>query len=168
MMVALRYCSEGADYKFIILLRYFRKISKEAVKHSPYETGGIFIGCYDKTLHTAKVTQLLFNQQNKGSVAKFYRNGNTLTKLLERIWKTSREKEYYIGEWHSHPNSSPSPSVIDVDNMINIAKTQREQCRTPILCVLGYEMEDYKRDIVLFVYPNGKNAVKLYFSREIK
>ncbi len=86
------------NYKFIIPLRYFRKISREAIKYSPLETGGIFIGCYDKTLHIAKVAQLLlFNKQNKGSCTKFYRNGDILTKSLARIWKKSKGKEYYIG-----------------------------------------------------------------------
>lgn len=167
-MTFLKYCSKDSSYEFIIPLAYFKKISKKAISCYPKEIGGVFIGFYSNDFHSAKITKLLFNKKDEGSIFRFSRNGDTLTKLLERAWKQSRGKEYYIGEWHSHPNSSPSPSTIDINNMISIAKTQEEQCKTPILGILGNKLRDHLRDIRLFVYPNGHNAVELYFREEIQ
>lgn len=166
-MIILRYCSNDGDYEFLIPLSYFEKISKKTVSCYPKETGGVFVGFYDKDYHSAKVTKLLFNKNDKGSVTRFFREGNNPTKLLAKIWRKSKGKEYYIGEWHSHPKSYPFPSNIDTDRMVDMAKTQEEQCRTPILCILGKEMRDYQKDVYLFAYPNGEDMVKLDFKNVV-
>ncbi|MBU7440264.1 Mov34/MPN/PAD-1 family protein [Paraburkholderia fungorum] len=31
------------------------------------------------------------------------------------LWKASRREVVYLGEWHSHPETRPSPSSVDVD-----------------------------------------------------
>ncbi len=162
-MSFLRYCSSRYDYEFILSLDCFAKMSKNAISCCPKETGGVFIGFYDNSFHSAKVTQLLFNKNNKGLFARFSREGNNLTKSLAKIWEKSRGKEYYIGEWHSHPNSYASPSNVDNNTMISIAKTPEEECKTPILGILGNKMNDFRKDMCLFVYPNGEKIVKLDF-----
>lgn len=166
-MVELLYFSMDGCFEFIIPLKYFKNISKEAIACSPNETGGIFVGCYDKDFHSARVSRLLFNKRDKGFFAKFVREGEKLTKLLNKIWRASKGKEYYIGEWHSHPKCSPLPSDIDSSNMIDMAKKKEEECRRPILAILGEEMKDYRRDLVVFVYPNEKEMVRLDFRGEI-
>jgi integrative and conjugative element protein (TIGR02256 family) len=101
----------------------------------PKETGGILIGHYSADLRVAHVTSL--SSAPSDSVAKrfsFARGVRGLQELLQRVW---RQKNYYLGEWHFHPDAEPSPSGIDSDQMQSIASAISYQCPEPVLLIVG-------------------------------
>lgn len=38
--------------------------------------------------------------------------------LLDAEWEKSNQKRTYVGEWHTHPEDSPSPSPLDSDSWL--------------------------------------------------
>lgn len=45
--------------------------------------------------------------------------------------------EHYLGEWHLHPKSNPTPSATDIAQMKKIAQDKNFNCKEPILMILG-------------------------------
>jgi len=53
---------------------------------------------------------------------------------LKGAWK---KQQYYLGEWHYHPNTSPKPSGLDLKTMLNLSKSKELHCPEPILLIIG-------------------------------
>lgn len=49
-------------------------------------------------------------------------------------WRASQMTVDYLGEWHTHPESSPSPSSLDVSEWKKICKVQ---ARPMVFAILG-------------------------------
>jgi integrative and conjugative element protein (TIGR02256 family) len=100
------------------------------------ETGGIVIGHYSEDRHTATVTRLTGPpRDSKQSRFSFFRGTRGLHPLLKRLWRTSGE--FYLGEWHVHPNGPAQPSAADIAQMRSVARSSRFECPEPLLCILG-------------------------------
>ena len=123
-------------------MRFGLKIPKDEL-HSIYkmcsdsskETGGILIGYYSDDLSWANVTKATAPPAGSVHYAfSFIREGKPLARLLDRYWK---KKQYYIGEWHFHPNASAEPSGTDRNTMCGLASTKSLHCPEPILLIIG-------------------------------
>lgn len=53
---------------------------------------------------------------------------------LRRLWRTG---EYYVGEWHFHPFSSPTPSETDRRQFEKFAADSALVCPHPVMIVVG-------------------------------
>ena len=93
------------------------KVLELCERSNNIETGGIFIGQYTDSHRCAVVTATsgppLDSQRSKGF---FLRGVNGLQQLIDRMWN---KNQYYLGEWHYHPHSSPDPSKIDIKQIKN-------------------------------------------------
>lgn len=99
------------------------------------ETGGILIGYYSDDLSWANVTKATAPPAGSVHYAfSFIREGKPLARLLDRYWK---KKQYYIGEWHFHPNASAEPSSTDRNTMCSLASTESLHCPEPVLLIVG-------------------------------
>ena len=120
----------------------------------PLETGGVLIGHYNETLETAIVTRATGpppdSQRRRNA---FYRGTQGLHELLRVLWP---KKEYYLGEWHYHPGSSPEPSAADAKRMQEIAESDDTNCPEPILLVVGEN-----RAMTAHIFPRNQGVVRL-------
>jgi integrative and conjugative element protein (TIGR02256 family) len=57
-----------------------------------------------------------------------------LKKILKARWE---KKQYYLGEWHFHPNASPNPSGQDKRQLMEIANNASYNCPEPIMIIIG-------------------------------
>ncbi len=100
------------------------------------ETGGVLIGRYSSDHRVAHVDVAT----GPGSEAQagetwLVRGVRGLQKLLDAFW--IQERGYYVGEWHFHPGSDPSPSGRDVSQMRSIATSDCYHCPEPLLVIIG-------------------------------
>lgn len=102
---------------------------------NPYETGGILIGKYSDDSLTAHISEIS-NSPNDSVKKKtiFKRGVKGLQKRLDALWKDSY---YYLGEWHYHPNSLPTPSSSDIKQMVSLSQNKKLNCPEPILIIIG-------------------------------
>lgn len=81
----------------------------------PVETGGTFIGTYDRDRHVIYVVYMLAAPDDSVATETSYIRGvKGLAEEVERIKKLTGYQMMYIGEWHSHPHGcSNVPSAKD-------------------------------------------------------
>ena len=145
------------DLRKMEVFRYFEstnknfgvKISGQLLRHLhdlceksyPYETGGILIGRYSENLKWAKIVAATgAPNDSKRSFCSFIRSSQGVSSLLKRMCK---KRQYYLGEWHYHPNASPQPSKLDIETMLKLSKSEELRCPEPILLIVGGNSENW-------------------------
>lgn len=142
-------------------IRVWHKIIKLNNKTYPNECGGILIGNYDKTLKEARIKDIFFSKHNIFERTSLLREAKEANIFLRLIWRLSCGNKYFIGEWHSHPNSNCGPSSIDDNAMYKIAIEQNCQCSRPILIILnGDKFKGWKAEKI-WVYTKEGSKVEL-------
>lgn len=113
-------------------LQYIHDLCKNSF---PYETGGILIGRYSKDLKWAEITTITrAPAESKRTRCSFMRSTQGIITKLKNAWK---KQQYYLGEWHYHPNASPKPSGLDLQTMLNLSGSEELHCPEPILLIIG-------------------------------
>lgn len=153
----------SADRRFGIHLpkHCLRSMLEWAARDYPKETGGVSLGKYTPSLELAVVTEVSGPpEDSKKARSGFWRGIVGLQTLIRRLWK---DQQYYLGEWHVHPDGPPSPSTTDHDQMRAIAEDSSYQCPEPILLILGYFGQPVppRWSVGSYVFPRRGNPVTL-------
>src|SRR5882724_4826930 len=98
----------------------FEGIKKQIARFYPRECGGIFVGKIDKG-NIAVIEEMMVPKGFWSTSVLFKRLAGFLNKWLDRVFKQSAGETIYLGEWHSHPDASPVPSLTDFTTMRRIA-----------------------------------------------
>ena len=100
------------------------------------ETGGVLLGSYNSDGRLAVVSRLTPPpSDSRFGTSWFVRGTRGLTQLLDSLW--NHTGEYYLGEWHFHPEFSPRPSLTDRKQMRSIARSRLYRCPEPLLVIVG-------------------------------
>lgn len=114
-------------------------------KSNPYETGGIIIGRYSNDSLTAHISEISNSPDDSVKQRSFFNRGiKGLQKKLDMLWENNY---YYLGEWHYHPNSSPTPSGSDIKQMISLSKNKKLNYPEPILIIIGGNKERWLQSV---------------------
>lgn len=85
---------------------------KQNNRKSP-EAGGILLGqVNDNSIYIMKASAPTIH--DKSSRTSFERNKDIAQGIIEYEFTNSSNKTIYIGEWHTHPEKHPKPSVTDL------------------------------------------------------
>ncbi|MFN9320315.1 MAG: Mov34/MPN/PAD-1 family protein [Chitinophagales bacterium] len=103
----------------------------------PNEYGGFLIGYYSNESRHLHVTDTILPKDFKASKYSFERSSKGITKELVTYYEETPQK-IYVGEWHTHPNNSPIPSMTDISAMNAIVGNQESCLANPILLIIGY------------------------------
>lgn len=97
------------------------------------EVGGILLGSYrGRHLHIVDMTGP--QADDRGSRTRFHRTPKGHQAYARSLWQRSKGHVTHIGEWHSHPEPQPSPSLIDRASWL---KTRQEQRRALAFVIVG-------------------------------
>lgn len=97
------------------------------------EAGGILLG-FRRGDHLQVVTATTPQLADRRHSYSFHRRDREHQRIATRYWKDSGETMDYLGEWHTHPTISPSPSVVDRTEWQVICGAQN---RPMIFIILG-------------------------------
>lgn len=90
------------------------------------ETGGCLLGCYDKDRKNIYlIYQINEPKDSKCSPYSFVRGCDGLTDSIAEVRLKTDNQVRYLGEWHSHPIGTSSPSTTDKEQF----KVMSEQLR---------------------------------------
>lgn len=132
-------------------------ILKNVKKTGTYETGGILTGNYSDDLKTAFIKLSTGPPvDSKTGPTWFNRGTQGLKKLINKLWS---KNNYYLGEWHFHPNALPIPSGQDKRQMKEIALSKQYNCPEPIMLIIGGNHIEYK--IAVFVFTRMSKVYEL-------
>jgi integrative and conjugative element protein (TIGR02256 family) len=126
----------------------------------PNETGGVLIGHYSTARDCACVSSIIPPPKDSvNTPTTFVRGTRGLKALLNKLYRS--EGNYYIGEWHFHPNAVPQVSGVDHNQMCRISRSVAANCVEPILLIIGGG-PDMPWDPAAYVYPRDKARIDLH------
>lgn len=105
--------------------------------HYPNEFGGFLIGYYSDNNKHLHITDTILPKKFKASKYSFERSANGIEKKLGSYYKENPQK-FYVGEWHTHPDNSPIPSLTDISAINAIINNQNSSIANPVLLIIGY------------------------------
>jgi len=121
--------------------------------HYPNEFGGILIGRYDEIRKVAYIHYIVNPKHFKASPAFFQRETKGLEQKLIDLHKQTPSL-YYLGEWHTHPNGSTSPSTTDINTLITLSKSEQVSIDNPLMLIIG--LSPSKINFGLYIYLDQK------------
>lgn len=93
------------------VLDLISKYKQKRKKHN--ESGGILLGqVKNDKVYILKAS--IPNSKDKSSRVSFLRNKEYAQHIIDYEFANSQGKTIYLGEWHTHPESYPTPSVVDI------------------------------------------------------
>lgn len=86
------------------------------------ESGGILLGFRKEDNHLEVCSATEPTTTDQQSRYEFTRNRGVHQSRARQLWLRSRGYIDYIGEWHTHPESIPSPSFVDIRSWKKISQ----------------------------------------------
>ena len=118
---------------FSIPPNLYKAISSEAKSHAGVkERGGILIGEF-RGPHIAITEMTLPGKDDEGSLFRFIRKDRSHQKRAMAAWRQSNKTKTFVGEWHTHPSGTATPSSIDKKTW----KRLTMDARTPLIFIIA-------------------------------
>lgn len=149
----MKLATKNTNLKLVVDSELMNDIKEIGIEKYPNEFGGFLIGKYSNDLSTLFITKFLLPRKYKGHPMSFERSTDGLSKILHDIFNSSQE--YYVGEWHTHPNGSTSYSSTDYNAMKKIAEHENVNIKNPILLILSIEASECN-NFTFYCYENDK------------
>lgn len=119
------------------------------------ETGGVLVGWYSADLAVAVVREATPPPSDSRQGRSWFNRGVAgLRDMLRRRWR-SKERSYYLGEWHYHPSQHVEPSSVDIEQMYTIREDPNYRCEEPLLVIFGRVGEGDERTARAFIFPRS-------------
>lgn len=142
------------SYSVVICETTYNKMIFECERCRGLETGGILIGNYSDDNGVAYIRDSFSPIDSRHYKSRFFRGTIGINNILDKKWDVG---EYYLGEWHYHPNSSSKSSNLDDNQMMAFSKNKRLNCPNPILVVIGGNSSNWGLNV--YVYKNNEKIV---------
>lgn len=152
--------SEDVKYGLRIPSQVLQKMLNFCREVEGIESGGIMVGYYNHQHDCAIVIDCSGPPKDSKRGKNFFHRGiHCLQNWIDKLWQL-RQRRYYLGEWHFHPLSNPSPSITDTKQMKINAEDKSYSCPEPILFIIGGD-PNTNCDCSAFVYAKGKGTIEL-------
>lgn len=107
---------------------YSELLSKRQTKKNDKERGGVLLGKLYPSLNEIVVTHVIESESSNSYKYGISLDVGFLKNEIDRIWKESKGQITYLGDWHTHPEAIPKPSIQDYKTfVINYYKSKRSQ-----------------------------------------
>ena len=127
------------------------ELKKYQQKSGEFESGGILIGeIYIKSSKVI-IKEVIISKKAKRSLFGVKIDKKEMQKKLEKRRKESGYTLYYIGDWHSHPEPVPTPSMIDKLSYSKIVKKVKILTNFIVFLIVGNH-EDIQEAIQVETY----------------
>lgn len=109
---------------------------EEAELWTPMETGGALMG-YESEDGLVVTDLVHAGPGATRTPTSFTPDGPFQLAEIGRIYDASGRTSTYVGDWHSHPSSSPVYSVTDRAALREVANAPASRCSRPLMVILG-------------------------------
>lgn len=130
----------------------------EILEYGRIETGGVLIG------YTARDTIYVEKASNGGKHAihealYFKADPNYVDMFIDMEVANSESRLRYIGEWHTHPEVIPAPSIKDLKSLDEITESSNDFCVLLIIGNKGFSVESFIEQSISLIQEKGDNNV---------
>lgn len=148
---------DSAGITVVMPGRCIRKLVKLAQTHAPQECGSWLIGKYPD-----KKTCVILD------VAEVPRDSVHGRMTFSRgVMGFERVGKDFVGEWHTHPGGTHTPSGVDDETMNQIRKRRLSGCASPIMMILSGAMRGVD-NIGVYMYRRDGKKVELERQKGVK
>lgn len=138
--------------KVLLPEKVFNQMAEVCQRYYPKECGGVLVG-HVANGATAIVELMIVPKWFYSTPFLFRRKEAYINRRLKKIWKQSKGKAHYLGEWHCHPNMTSRYSGTDYKAMASIAGDRDNRMENPIMMIIGYKPPEFKETV--YVYLDG-------------
>ena len=158
-MSDMEFWSKDGKFGLRIADQELSKVINICNQDNTKEIGGILVGFYTEAHNCAVVSAISGAPPDSRSGRTWFSRGVAgLQRWLNLLWL--KKQHYYLGEWHLHPNGSPQPSRIDIDQMKVISATPLYRCPEPILLIISGNVRS-NWEMKAFVFPQNEGFIEL-------
>ncbi len=150
----MKLINKHKELELVIEDKLIKKMSSIAIGHYPNEYGGFLVGNYSSSRKSLTITDCILPTKYKSHQFIFERSTDGIEKRLNELF-SCENKQYYVGEWHTHPNGSTNYSSTDLNAMINIANNDSIRIKNPILLIISINKEKMS-GFDFYLYDNKK------------
>lgn len=150
----MKLINKNRDLELVIEKKLIERMSSKAIKYYPNEYGGFLVGYYSSDRKSLIITDCIFPNKYKSHQFIFERSIAGIEKKLKELFN-SKKKQYYVGEWHTHPNGSTNYSNTDLRAMINIANDDSVRIKNPVLLIISINRKTIN-GFSFYLYDNKK------------
>ena len=125
------------------------------------ELGGILVGLYDADLGCLRLTDMSFpHTGDQQSRFRFFRKSDGHQELMDHLWEESEHTKAYLGEWHTHDQDTPIPSMKDRGTWKRISKRNNnfDECYFMIIGRKEYVVWTVSEEKIIEVIRGGNNG----------
>ena len=133
----------------------------QAIYSFKKEIGGMLAGYYDAEIKGMRLTDMSFPQPgDQKSRFRYSRKSDGHQELMDHLWEESGYTKAYLGEWHTHDEKIPVPSMIDCDTWKRISKRNNnfDECYFMIIGRAEYIIWTVSDMDVIEVYRGNGNG----------
>jgi len=112
--------------------------SYKQIRKEQHESGGILLGKIYKDLIVVDTISEPSKVDKSGRYY-FERNVCEAQKIIKSAWSQSQGERVYLGEWHTHPENTPTPSSDDKKLIRNMLKESVMEIDFLIMVIIGIE-----------------------------
>ncbi|MCG3699375.1 Mov34/MPN/PAD-1 family protein [Aliarcobacter butzleri] len=87
-------------------------------KENDVEKGGVLMGKLYPSSNKIVITHALICNNQESTRYELNLNTKCLQEKILKIWEESNGTITYLGDWHTHPEKSPKPSITDYKTFI--------------------------------------------------
>lgn len=114
---------------------------REAVEHAPLETGGVLLG-WRSGEHICVTNVVGPGPSALHGKTSFVPDAEWQSQQIARLYAASGRRLAYLGDWHTHPGASTTPSARDRQTLLTIAQHPPARCPQPIMVIIGQPSTD--------------------------
>jgi integrative and conjugative element protein (TIGR02256 family) len=115
----------------------YQEMVEFAQKSHPRETGGMLLG-YEAIDGSSVVTKIVGpGPKARHGHFRFTPDGNYQQGVLEEHFWATDGRETYLGDWHTHPTSDSTPSLLDKHTLARIAMEPASGTCHPLMVIMG-------------------------------
>lgn len=149
----MRLIKKHNDLKLVIEEKLLHEMGLLGIKHYPNEFGGFLIGKYSSDFKILYIENFILPKKYKGHPYFFERSIEGIIDIFKNLF--NQKNQYYIGEWHTHPNGSTMYSQIDLNAMIQSVECETVQINNPILLIFSVSKNNLN-DFNFYFYDSKK------------
>lgn len=121
----------------------FRNMVEEANRAYPMETGGVLVGYFAESGELVVFANIGPGPNAVHLKNRFMPDHTWQCEQLEGLFQKSSGTWVYLGDWHTHPDSSPKMSRLDQRTLRSIAKYKQAENPQPLMLIGGYSTPDW-------------------------
>lgn len=103
------------------------------------EAGGVLLGCVYPSSHVVIEAATKPGALDKAGLRYFDRSRKRAQKIVEHEWKASSGVRIYLGEWHTHSETHPTPSMRDREMICNMLRQTKMEIDFLFLVIIGIQ-----------------------------